>query len=54
MTRDEILDAIAEQRKARGTATGTEILFIRGHRIWWLHHYNYGVAEVERSEYGVN
>lgn len=49
MTRSEILTEISKHRKKN-----SEILFVRGNKIWRLHHYSHGIAEIELSEYGVN
>lgn len=54
MDRNQILAVIAQHRREYNPRFHTEILFIRGHHIWWLHRKLHGEFEIELSEYGVN
>jgi len=54
MNRTQILAAITAYRRRYEPLFSTEILYIRGHRIWWLHRKLHGELEIELSEYGVN
>ena len=59
MDREQIIREINDYRKEKGlhkvsSIIGTDILFQRGSRIWWLHYWGYGNCAIELSVYGVN